>query len=116
MQIVFIEGLKINTVIGVYDWERVIRQLLVVDVKIYHDMSLAFQSDDVKDAINYKTVCEEIEQICHQQKAQLLESLADKILTELFNRYDCTKIELTIKKPNAIKQADSVGVMVVRER
>ncbi len=113
-QLVLIEGLKINTVIGVYAWERAIKQLLVIDVKIYHDMSQSFVSDDVAHVINYKTVCEEIEQICHDTKAKLLEHLAYKIMTHLFNHYPCQKIELTIKKPNAITQADSVGVHIVQ--
>lgn len=116
MQLVFIEGLKVNTVIGVYDWERVIKQLLVIDVKLYHNMANAFASDDVKDAINYKTVCEEIEQICHQEQAKLLERLGNKIIEFLFETYPCHKIELTIKKPNAINKADSVGIMMICER
>lgn len=114
--VVLIEGLQINTVIGVYEWERAIHQLLVVDIKLYGDMSQSFISDDVADAINYKTVCEDIERICHETKAKLLESLADKIITYLFEHYACNKIELTIKKPNAIKKAQSVGVMIIREK
>ena len=113
--IVFINQLKIDTVIGVYDWERAITQALVVDVKLYGDMTASFTSDDVRDAINYKAVCEDIERICHDTRARLLESLADKILSHLFAHYPCSKVELTLAKPNAIKQADSVGVMVVRE-
>lgn len=111
--IVFIEGLTINTVIGVYSWERAIHQSLVIDVKLYGEMSKSFLSDDVNDAINYKSVCEDIERICHDTRAKLLESLADKIMAYLFCHYPCTKIELTIKKPNAIKQATSVGVMLI---
>ncbi len=116
MNIVFIENLKIDTVIGVYDWERAINQPLVVDIKLYGDMSKSFVSDDVADAINYKSVCEEVEHLCHHTKAKLLESLADKIITHLFAHYPCDKIELKLTKPNAIKKAEGVGVYIVRER
>lgn len=116
MQLVFIEGLKINTVIGVYDWERVIKQELIIDAKMHCDMTEAMASDDVNHVINYKTVCEDIETICHETQAELLESLADKIATHILTVYPCHKIDLTIKKPGAVKQASSVGVQIVRER
>lgn len=112
--IVFIKGLKIDTVIGVYDWERVIEQTLVIDAQMLTDMSQAIAGDDVNHVINYKTVCEDMERICHETKAELLETLADKIANHVLAQYPCQKITLTIHKPNAIAKADSVGVTIVR--
>lgn len=112
--VVFIQGLSINTLIGVYDWERAIKQLLVIDAEMVCDMSRAIADDDVAHVINYKTVCEDIEEICHRAKAELLETLADKIATHILTKYPCRQITLTIHKPNAIKQAQSVGVKIVR--
>lgn len=114
--IVLIEGLKVDTVIGVYNWERCIHQRLTLDVKLYGNMDNSFVSDDVNDAINYKSVSEDIERICHQTQPQLLEFLGDKIINYLFEHYACYKIEMTIRKPNAIKQADSVGITIIREK
>lgn len=113
---VFIQGLKVQTVIGVYDWERAIEQLLVIDAKIGCDISQAAKTDDVAHAVNYKTVCEDIERICHQMKAKLLESLAESICQHILDNYACTSVALTIHKPNAIKQADGVGVSIERSR
>lgn len=112
--VVFIQGLKIDTVIGVYNWERAIKQSLIIDAKMTCDMTQAAKTDDVIHAINYKTVCEDIERLCHQAQAKLLESLAEQICQHILTQYACTKIELTIHKPNAIKQAQSVGVSIVR--
>ncbi|OOR89000.1 dihydroneopterin aldolase [Moraxella caviae] len=114
--VVFIKGLKINTLIGVYDWERAIKQSLVIDARLECDMSKASSTDDVAHAINYKTVCEDIERLCHELKAKLLESLAQNICDYLLANYPCLRVTLTIHKPNAIKAADSVGVEVVREK
>lgn len=114
--IVFIQGLKINTLIGVYDWERAIKQSLVIDCEMVCDMTKASQSDDVAYAINYKTVCEDIERLCHKIQAKLLEKLAEEICTYLLTHYPCQAITLTIHKPNAIKQADSVGVKIIRHK
>lgn len=116
MNIVFIEGLKINSVIGVYEWERAIKQTLSIDLKIHHDMNNSFLSDNIKDAINYKTICEEIEAICHKEQPKLLEYLANIIIQHILDTYPCQKVELTIKKPNAIKNAEQVGVMIIRTK
>ena len=114
--IVFIKSLEINTLIGVYDWERAIKQSLVIDCEMTCDMSMAGQSDDVAHAINYKTVCEDIERLCHEIKAKLLEKLAHEICTYLLANYPCQSVTLTIHKPNAIKQAGSVGVKITRHK
>ncbi|MFA9485374.1 dihydroneopterin aldolase [Moraxella haemolytica] len=114
--IVFIQGLKIDTVVGVYDWEQAIKQSLVIDAKINCDISQATVTDDVMYAINYKTVCEDIERICHEMKAKLLESLAETICQHILKSYPCSSISLTIHKPNAIKHAHSVGVSITRSK
>lgn len=114
--IVFIKDLQINTLIGVYDWERAIKQQLVISCEMVCDMTKASQTDDVAFAINYKTVCENIERLCHEIKAKLLEKLAEEICHHILTHYPCTQITLTINKPNAIKQADSVGVKIIRQK
>lgn len=114
--VVFVKGLKIDTVVGVYDWEQAIKQSLIIDAKISCDISQAAVTDDVIHAINYKSVCEDIEHICHEMKAKLLESLAEKICQYVLNNYPCHSITLTIHKPNAIKQASSVGVSITRNK
>lgn len=113
---VFVKGLKIDTVIGVYDWERAIKQSLIIDAKIYCNIQDASKTDDVIHAVNYKTVCEDIEKICHEMKAKLLESLAENICQYILNHYPCDAIALTIHKPNAIRQAQSVGVSITRSK
>lgn len=116
MQTIQIEKLKVQTIIGMFDWERVIKQALIFDVIIVCDMTKAFVSDDVSDVINYQTVCEDIERICHQTKARLLEYLGYQIMGHLFANYPCQKITLTLKKPHAIKQADAVSVCIEFEK
>ncbi|VEG13639.1 dihydroneopterin aldolase [Moraxella cuniculi] len=114
--VVFIQGLQINTLIGVYPWERAIKQQLIIDAEMLCDMSLAAASDDVAHVINYKTVCEDIERLCHEIQAELLETLAERIAEHILRHYPCGQISLTIHKPNAITQAASVGVKIVRRQ
>ena len=112
--VVFIQDLKIKTCIGLYDWERAIQQELVISAKLFCDITKAAQSDDVQYVVNYKTVCEDIERLCHEIQAKLLESLAEQICAYILNHYPCHCITLTIQKPNAITKAQSVGVQITR--
>lgn len=112
--VVFVKGLKVEAVIGVYAWERAITQPLLIDIALETDISRAAVSDDVNDALNYKAVCDDVSEWCQAIKAQLLEHLAGKIADKLLAKYSCHKITLSIAKPTAIKQADAVGVQITR--
>ena len=112
--VVFIKGLKVEAVIGVFDWERAITQPLLIDIALETDISRAAVSDDVRDALSYKEVCDDVSEWCKKIQAKLLEHLAGQISDKLFAKYDCQKITLSIAKPTAIAQADAVGVQITR--
>ena len=112
--VVFVKALKVEAVIGVYEWERAITQPLLIDIVLETDISRAAASDDVNDALNYKEVCDDVSVWCQDIKAQLLEYLAGQIADKLLEKYPCHKITLSIAKPTAIKQADAVGVQITR--
>ena len=112
--VVFIKGLKVEAVIGVFDWERAITQPLLIDIALETDISRAAVSDDVSDALSYKEVCDDVSEWCKEIQAKLLEHLAGQISDKIFAKYDCQKITLSIAKPTAITQADAVGVQITR--
>ena len=112
--VVFVKGLTVEAVIGVYAWERAITQPLLIDIALETDISRSAISDDVNDALNYKAVCDDVSAWCQAIKAQLLEHLAGQIADKLLAKYSCHKITLSIAKPTAIKQADAVGVQITR--
>ncbi|MGB3109796.1 MAG: dihydroneopterin aldolase [Psychrobacter alimentarius] len=112
--VVFVKGLKVEAVIGVYEWERVITQPLLIDIALETDISRAAVSDDVSDALNYKAVCDDVSAWCQALKAQLLEHLAEQIADNLLAKYATHKVTLSIAKPTAIKPADAVGVQITR--
>jgi dihydroneopterin aldolase len=112
--VVFIKGLKVDAVIGVFDWERAITQPLLIDIALETDISRAAVSDDVSDALSYKEVRDDVSEWCKEIQAKLLEHLAGQISDKIFAKYDCQKITLSIAKPTAIAQADAVGVQITR--
>lgn len=107
-------GLKVDAIIGVFDWERAITQPLVIDVTMTTDISEAANTDDLTHAINYKEVCDDITAWCQDTKALLIERLAELIATNILEKYNTTEVEVTVAKPTAIEQADAVAVHIVR--
>lgn len=113
---VLIEALEIDASIGVFDWEKEIKQKLVFDLSLQCDFSIAAKSDEIDDAINYVAVCEEIEKVTLAKHYQLLESLADTIIKCLFKSFNISAVGLRINKPGAVAKTRSVGVRVYRTR
>lgn len=111
-----ISGLKVEAIIGVFEWERTITQPLLIDVAIHTNTEKAAQSDDIEDAINYKSVCDDITKWCIDAEAKLIERLADIIASRLLTHYDTSLVEVTVAKPTAIREADCVSVSITRQK
>ncbi|GAF60078.1 dihydroneopterin aldolase [Psychrobacter sp. JCM 18902] len=107
--VVFVKGLTVEAVIGVYAWERAITQPLLIDIALETDISRAAISDNVNDALNYKAVCDDVSAWCQAIKAQLLEHLAGQIADKLLAKYSCHKITLSVAKPTASSKRIRLG-------
>lgn len=114
--VVFVQGLQLEASVGVFDWEKTIRQKLIIDLELYTDFSAAAQSDALDDAVDYAAVCERIHAVIRQDHYQLLERLAEAIIRALFDQFNVARIVLRIHKPGAIPGTDSVGVKVDRRK
>ena len=112
--VVFVKGLKVEAVIGVFAWERAITQPILIDIALETDITSAAQSDNIANALSYKEVCDDVSAWCKELKAELLEHLAAKLIDKLFANYSCQKITLSVAKPTAIKEADAVGIQITR--
>ena len=115
MDKITIQGLQVKSLIGVYDWEREEKQVLLIDVTLGLDLSRAAQTDDVNDTVHYAELALAIEQVCEQSEFQLLESLAAKIISQLFTYPSIENASVSITKPNIIPNADAVTVSLYRE-
>ena len=113
--IVFIDRLEIEASIGVYDWEKEIKQRLLVTIDLETDFSLAACSDEVSDAISYADVAQLIDDLVREQHHNLLEHLAARLSDALFDRFMIFKMRLKIEKPGAVMRTQSVGVEIYRE-
>ena len=117
MDAIIIEGLKVDTVIGCFNWERQIIQPLMLDLTIYNDLNQAAQSDELDDTLNYAQICELAAQVIQQAKPKLIEHAAQLVLEKLFLVFPSIEsIIITIRKPSIIAKANAVGIRLERNR
>ncbi|MCO8067947.1 dihydroneopterin aldolase [Acinetobacter schindleri] len=117
MDAIIIEGLKVETVIGCFDWERQIIQPLMLDLVIQTDLEQASNSDVLADTLNYAEICEISAQVIQQAQPDLIEHAAKLVLNALFTTFTAIEsIKITIRKPAIIAQANSVGIRLERHR
>ncbi|HEY6527887.1 MAG TPA: dihydroneopterin aldolase [Cellvibrionaceae bacterium] len=114
MDWIFIRDLPVDTVIGVFEWERAIQQRLFLDVDLAWDISAAAQSDDLTYALNYAAVAERLKFWAENYSCQLIERLADYLARQLLAEFNTPRVRLTVYKPGAVPAARTLGVSIER--
>ena len=114
MDILYIRNLKVDAVVGIFSWEKRIRQPLHLDLEIALDIRKAAATDDIQYALDYKTVSTRLTQFISQSEWHLIETLAEKIAALLMAEFGVTWLRLKLSKPAALPSADSVGLMIER--
>ncbi|WP_432209528.1 dihydroneopterin aldolase [Acinetobacter variabilis] len=117
MDAIIIEGLKVDTVVGCFNWERQIIQPLMLDLTIHTNLEQAAQSDELEDTLNYAEICEISARVIQEAQPKLIEHAAKLVLDALFATFESVEsIMITIRKPAIIAQANSVGIRLERHR
>jgi dihydroneopterin aldolase len=114
MDIIFLHDLKVETVIGIWGWERKIRQAVAIDLDMSADIRKAASSDSVDDTLNYKLVSKRVQQFVADSSFQLVETLAEKIAELILGEFDVAWVRVKVNKPGAIRGARDVGVLIER--
>ena len=116
MDTVFIEDLRIETVIGIYDWERKIRQVVALDLEMAFDNRVPAASDRIEDTLNYKAVSKRLVAFVESSSFQLVETLAERCAEIVLDEFNVGWLRLRLAKPGAVRGSKSVGVVIERER
>ncbi len=114
MDIVFLRDLRIETVIGIYDWEREIKQTVVLDLEMAGDVRKAAASERIEDALNYKAVAKRMIQFVGASRFQLVETLAERCAEIILSEFDVPWVRLSVNKIGAVSGARDVGVLIER--
>jgi 7,8-dihydroneopterin aldolase/epimerase/oxygenase len=113
---IFLHGLAVECIIGFIDWERRVKQTVVLDVEMPVDCTRAAQSDDVADTLDYKKVAKRIISFVEASECKLVETLAHRTALLILHEFGIDWVRLSINKPGAIRHSKDVGVAVLRTR
>lgn len=114
MDKVFINGLNIQTTIGFFEWEKQIKQTLIIDLELAWDIKPAAENDDLAKTLDYAEISQAVDTFSNANPVDLLETLAERLANHLMEKYNIPWLSLTIHKPNAVHNTTSVGVSIER--
>ena len=116
MDTIFIKDLHVRSVIGLNDWERDVKQDVLINAELEYDTRKAGLTDNMNDSLNYKSVCKRIINLVENSEPFLIEKLINNVAKTLLQEFDIHKLTLTIEKPTALRFSKSVGVRITRQK
>jgi dihydroneopterin aldolase len=114
MDIIFLRDLRIDTIIGIYDWERSTRQTLSLDLEMAADIRKAAATDHIDDTLNYKAVAKRLIEFVGQSEFQLVETLAERVAEIILKEFQVRWVRVTLNKGGAVRGARGVGIIIER--
>ena len=114
MDIVYIKGLSIQTTIGFYEWEKQIKQTLIIDLSLGWDISKAAKNDELDKTLDYAKISADVEHFANANPVDLIETLAERLASYLMATYSIPWLRLRVGKPGAVYNTTTVGVEIER--
>ncbi len=116
MDTIFLRGLKVEAIIGIFQWERAATQSITIDLEMATDVARAAASDSIEAALNYKSVAKRIIAFAESSEFALVETLAESLARIVVMEFDVPSVRLSVSKPGAIEGSRDVGVTIERSR
>ncbi len=113
---IFLRDLRVEATIGIWEWERRIRQSVSIDLEMAADIARAAATDRIEDTLNYKGVAKRVQEFVGSSSFQLVETLAERIAAIVLEEFGVAWVKVTVNKPGAIRGARDVGVSIRREQ
>lgn len=114
MDIVYIRELQVETIIGIYDWEREVRQIVSLDLEMGTDIRAAANTEDIENTLNYKSVSDRLIAFVAESEFLLVETMAEEVAALILQEFNVPWLRLRVGKPGAVPQASDVGVIIER--
>jgi dihydroneopterin aldolase len=111
---IFLNDLRVETVIGIFDWERKVRQTISIDLEMAADIRRAAATDAIEDTLNYKAVAKRLIQFVEAADFGLVETLAEHVARIVVTEFDVPRVKVTLHKPGAVRGSRDVGVIIER--
>ena len=116
MDKIFLTKLEVETVIGIWEWEKRLPQKVVFDLELSTDIKKAASSDSINDALDYKAVSKRIKAIASENRFELIETLAETIAKAILDEFEVNWLKLKVSKPFAIRDSKNVGLIIERTK
>jgi len=113
---IFLRGLSADCIIGFIDWERQVKQTVVIDLELPVDCARAAQTDEVADTLDYKQLAKRAVAFIEASQYRLVETLAQRLAELLLTEFDLEWVRLSLNKPGALRSSRDVGVTIERTR
>lgn len=114
MDIVFINDLHIDTIIGIFEWEREVRQTVSLNIEMAHDIRKAAETDNIDFALDYKKVSKRLIKFVGESEFMLVETMAEQVADIIQHEFHVPWLRLSVSKPGALRGAQSVGIRIER--
>lgn len=114
MDIIFLSGLEIEAIIGIYEWEREVKQTIILDIEMATDIRKAAETDSIEDTLDYKAVSKRLISFVEESEFMLVETLSEKIAAIIVNEFGVPWVRLKLNKKGAIRGASDVGIIIER--
>jgi dihydroneopterin aldolase len=116
MDKIFIHALKTEAIIGIFDWERQVRQTVLLDIEMSADIRKAALTDSIDDTLNYKRVAKRVLAFVEASQFHLVETLAESVAMLILEEFDIAWVSIVLSKPGAVRSSRDVGVAIERDR
>lgn len=114
MDTIFLQDLRVDAVVGIWDWERKIRQTVSIDLEMGTDIARAAASDSIDDTLNYKEVAKRVATFVGDSEFQLVETMAERIAGIVLGEFDVPWVKVRVNKPGAVRGSSGVGIIIER--
>lgn len=114
MDIIYLSDLRIDTIIGIYDWERRVKQTVILDLEMGTDIRKAANSDNIDDTLNYKNVAKRLFAYVGESEFELVETLAERVAELVLKEFKVPWLRLRVNKQGAVRGVRDVGVIIER--
>jgi len=114
--VVFLAGLTVDCIVGIWDWERRVKQKVVLDLEMAADVRRAAASDSIDDTLDYKRVAKRLLGFVGESQYQLVETLAERVAELVITEFDLNWVRVRLNKQGAIRGARDVGILIERRR
>tara|TARA_B100000963_G_scaffold218906_1_gene190879 strand:- start:2589 stop:2960 length:372 start_codon:yes stop_codon:yes gene_type:complete len=111
---IFLSEIKIETTVGIWEWEKRIKQTVIIDIEMSADIKKAAATDDINDTLNYKAVAKSVRKLVEESQFQLVETMAEKISELILTEHDVDWVKVKVNKPGAIRGSKGVGIIIER--